>query len=242
MPGGIKESGGYTRVKPPQRSTACGHLPLHGALQPLLALCFGFLAHKLISSGRSQSIKQPESLLLTQGRTLCRSSTGWWSGQWWVVGCAGSACCPECGWAGPGCSRELRWPPADTWSSARWISPRASNAPGLPPQTEGCTAGKKNREIRTLLLQNFNFWWVWSMFAWRHGNEGVNRASWCLTWSMPLPLHCRMMTSNSLAAWHSASSPASMVSTYNRSKVTTVDQPTQQQQQQQQQGKQDQHV
>lgn len=44
-----------------------------------------------------------------------------------------------------------------------------------------------------------------------------------LTWSMHLPLHCRMMTSKSLAAWHSASSPVSMVNTYNRSKVMIID-------------------
>lgn len=40
-----------------------------------------------------------------------------------------------------------------------------------------------------------------------------------LTWSMPLPLHCRIITSNSLAAWHSASSPASTVSTWKSATV-----------------------
>lgn len=87
-----------------------------------------------------------DSLALTPGRTLCRSSTGWWSGPWWAAGSAESACCLGCGWAALGCSTERRWPPAGTWSSARWTWPLASDAPERPPQTAECTAGNQQRQ------------------------------------------------------------------------------------------------
>lgn len=83
---------------------------------------------------------------LTPGRTLYHSSTGWWSGPWWAAGSAESACCPGCGWAALGCSTEQRWPPAGTWSSARWTWRLASDAPERPPQTAGCTAGNQQRQ------------------------------------------------------------------------------------------------
>lgn len=40
-----------------------------------------------------------------------------------------------------------------------------------------------------------------------------------LTWSMPRPLHCRMITSSNFAAWHSASSPATPVRTWSKQNI-----------------------